>query len=162
MSGFEVAAAVAGIVSLGVQIGEGIVKLKAFAISIKEAPQNVQRFIDELDLLNHVFTDIATAHKIEQLDDLPGSSVKECLSLCQNAADILHRVVKEVNSNIEKRKVIGSMKFVLKQDSIDRIKNSLHSAQLMLILSKQTLIEYVLRIVVKACLFLMSSKRIEF
>ncbi|KAH8593031.1 hypothetical protein B0O99DRAFT_226795 [Bisporella sp. PMI_857] len=141
MSGLEVAATVVGIVSLGVQIGEGILRLKAFATSIKEAPKDVQRFIDELDILNHVFTEIATAHKTGQLDDLPGSSAKECLSLCQNAADILYRVVKEVNSDIERRKIIGSMKFVLKQSSIDRLRSSLHSAQLMLILSKQTLME---------------------
>ena len=142
MSGLEVVASVAGITSLGIQIGNGMLKLKALRDSMRDAPEEIKRLIEEMEIVGGVLREITLAHNNTQVSHLPASSAaQDSLALCQRTTELLCKLISDLDASIGKRKIVGSIKAILKQDVINRLKENLRSAQFLLILSRQTSIE---------------------
>ncbi|TGO53322.1 hypothetical protein BOTNAR_0298g00060 [Botryotinia narcissicola] len=125
-----------GIASLGLQLMDGVRKLKQFWDEVKEAPEDIQYALEELEALSLVLSDIHTSNS--NLPSIPSATVTRCLELCRRGTDILNTTVKDLNGAISKRRKIGSAKVVLKKDALDKFRNRLRDAQYMLMLSRQT------------------------
>ncbi|KAF7901113.1 hypothetical protein EAF00_003334 [Botryotinia globosa] len=125
-----------GIASLGLQLMDGVRKLKEFWDEVKEAPEDIQYALEELEALSLVLSDIHTSNS--NLPSIPSATVTRCLELCRRGTDILNTTVKDLNGAISKRRKIGSAKVVLKKDTLDKFRNRLRDAQYMLMLSRQT------------------------
>ncbi|KAF5874449.1 uncharacterized protein Bfra_004457 [Botrytis fragariae] len=125
-----------GVASLGLQLMDGVRKLKQFWDEVKEAPEDIQYTLEELDALSLVLSDIHTS--MSNLPSIPSATVTKCLELCRRGTDILNTTVKDLNGAISKRRKIGSAKVILKKDTLDKFRNRLRDAQYMLVLSRQT------------------------
>ncbi|KAF7939477.1 hypothetical protein BELL_0060g00190 [Botrytis elliptica] len=125
-----------GVASLGLQLMDGVRKLKQFWDEVKEAPKDIQYALEELDALSLVLSDIHTSNS--NLPSIPSATVTRCSELCRRGTDILNTIVKDLNVAISKRRKIGSAKVVLKKDTLDKFRNRLRDAQYMLMLSRQT------------------------
>ncbi|THV53952.1 hypothetical protein BGAL_0038g00300 [Botrytis galanthina] len=125
-----------GVASLGLQLMDGVRKLKQFWDEVKEAPEDIQYALEELDALSLVLSDIHTSNS--NLPSIASATVTKCLELCRRGTDILNTTVKDLNGAISKRRKIGSAKVVLKKDTLDKFRNRLRDAQYMLMLSRLT------------------------
>ncbi|TGO64904.1 hypothetical protein BCON_0005g01040 [Botryotinia convoluta] len=125
-----------GVASLGLQLMDGVRKLKQFWDEVKEAPEDIQYTLEELETLSLVLSDIHTSNL--NLPWIPSATVTRCLELCRRGTDILNTTVKDMNGAISKRRKIGSAKVVLKKDTLEKFRNRLTDAQYVLMLSRQT------------------------
>ncbi|TGO38231.1 hypothetical protein BHYA_0079g00320 [Botrytis hyacinthi] len=136
MAGIGIIASGMGVASLGLQLMDGIRKLKQFWDEVKEAPEDIQYALEELETLSLVLSDIHISNS--NLPSIPSATVTRCLELCRRGTDILNTIVKDLNGAISKRRKIDSAKVVLKKDVLDKFRNRLRDAQYMLLLSRQT------------------------
>ena len=127
MAELGLAASGIGIVSLALQVGDCVVRLKSFWAAVKEAPEEIKQLIEEIETLSVVLAEFE--------GDQPSNS--RCLVLCRKALTILFEVVKEVETGIGEKKKRGSVKAVLKRDKIDKLRERLARAQALLMLSSQ-------------------------
>ncbi|KAI9645574.1 hypothetical protein NHQ30_006316 [Ciborinia camelliae] len=125
-----------GVTSLGLQLLDGIRKLKQFWGEVKDAPEDMRYALEQLETLSLVLSDIHTDDP--DLPLIPSATATKCLELCRRGADMLSTVVKDLNGAISKRRNIGGAKVVLKKDTIEKFRNRLRDAQYMLMLSRQT------------------------
>ncbi|KAA8571835.1 hypothetical protein EYC84_001800 [Monilinia fructicola] len=125
-----------GVASLGLQLMDGIRKLKEFWDEVKNAPEDIQYAIGHLETLSSVLSDIHTENP--DLPPIPSVTATKCLNLCQRGVDMLSMTVKDLNGAISKGRRIGGAKVVLRKDTLEKFRNRLRDAQYMLILARQT------------------------
>jgi hypothetical protein len=125
-----------GIASLAFQVADSILKLKEFLDNVKEAPEEIKYLIEEIDTLSILLSglDADIPNKESELDS---SSMRKCWVHCSRGLGILEAIVRELDMDIGKRRRIGSFKAVLKKGSIERLKDRLKSAQIMLLMAHQ-------------------------
>jgi len=128
-----------GIASFTIQIVDSAIKLKELCGQIRDAPEEIQNLIEELEALSLVLVDVGNSDNEVVLSN----PVKICLELCARHADALSMIVKELGHEIKKRKLFGGLRTVLKKGLIDRLRERLIRAQVMLITSHLTYLEWV-------------------
>jgi len=122
-----------GIVSLAIQIGDSVLRLKNFLESVKEAPEEIRYLIEEIQTLGLVLSELAVDSALVTIP-----SVGKCMEFCSRSAEILAGIAKELDKDIGKKRRIGGIKVVLKKGEIEKLRERLRSAQFMLMLSNQT------------------------
>jgi hypothetical protein len=122
-----------GIVSLAIQIGDSVLRLKNFLESVKEAPEEIRYLIEEIQTLGLVLSELAADSALVTIP-----SVGKCMELCSRSAEILAGIAKELDKDIGKKRRTGGIKVVLKKGEIEKLREQLKSAQFMLMLSNQT------------------------
>jgi hypothetical protein len=132
MTDIGMAGSGAGIASLVLQVGHFAMRLKGFWDAVKGAPEEIKYLIDEIETMSLVLSDFETTN---QLDILGHEAVSKCLKFCKKATEVMNSVVTEVETEIKKRKKVGSIKAVLKHDTINKLRQRLMTAQSMLILA---------------------------
>ncbi|TEY40779.1 hypothetical protein BOTCAL_0421g00050 [Botryotinia calthae] len=125
-----------GVASFGLQLMDGIRKLKQFWDEVKEAPKDIHDTLEELETLSLILSDIQKSDL--NMPSIPSATATRCLELCRRGTDMLNTTVKDMNGAISKRRKIGSVKVVLKKDTLEKFRNRLREAQYMLMLSRQT------------------------
>ena len=118
-----------GVGSLALQIGDCVIRLKGFWDVVKEAPEEIKNLIEEIETLSLVLSGFEGGEHPEH------DATSRCFQLCKRAVGILDSLVKEVESEITKRKRVGSVKAVLKKGEIEKLRQRLATAQSMLMLS---------------------------
>lgn len=132
-----------GIASLGLQIGESILKLKDFWGRVKDAPEDVRYLLDEMETLKLLLSDLSILEsEIVVAPSAPSSSLSSCFVFCQRGADLLQTLLQDLNKQIVERKIMGGVKAVLKKGTIDKLRDRLRSAQGMLMISYQNYTRY--------------------
>jgi hypothetical protein len=127
-----------GVASLAIQIGDSVMKLKDFWNAVKEAPEEVNYLIEEIETLSLVLSEIGANGDNDDTAQIGSASSKKCLDLCRRGAEVLSTVVKEAEQEIAKKKRIGSVKMALKKGLVDSLRDRLKTVQFMLMLSNQT------------------------
>jgi hypothetical protein len=125
-----------GVASLAIQVADSILKLKEFLDDVKEAPEEIKYLIEEIDTLSTLLSEF-DADIPNGESELDSSSMRKCLEHCSRGLGILEAIVRELDMDIGRRRRIGSFKAVLKKGSIDRLKDRLKSAQIMLLMAHQ-------------------------
>ncbi|TVY91039.1 hypothetical protein LAWI1_G003473 [Lachnellula willkommii] len=137
MAELGVTASAISVASIAIQVGDSIIKLKDFWNHVKEAPEEIKWLIEEIETLSFVLSGVESSKARDDPPHLEPAFASRCLELCRKGAGILEAVVKEADEEIRKRKRVGGVKAVLKKGMIERLKERLRSAQLMLMLSNQ-------------------------
>ncbi|KAM3067763.1 hypothetical protein ACMFMG_011498 [Clarireedia jacksonii] len=139
MAGVDAIASVIGIASFGITLSDGIKKAKEFRDAMKEAPDDMQYALKELEILKLVLEDIRNNYT--NSPPIAPTAESQCLKLCRDGVEMLEKLVQDLNNAVEKRRRFGGAKVVLKKETIKKLQDQLGSAQRMLLLCRQTFAE---------------------
>jgi hypothetical protein len=143
-------AEVIGLVASGISIAQiagqvtsSIAKIKEFWDQVKAAPDDISYLLLEMDsfslILQHIRDDLEQNALPEIVFNNDG--VRQSLELCRSGAVELEELTNELTSKLDEksglRRKIGSIKTVLKQDDIKRLKRKLKNAIRLLSLAYQ-------------------------
>jgi hypothetical protein len=137
MAELGIAASGIGIASLGIQVADSVLKLKDFLDGIKEAPEEIKYTLEEIETISLVLSEIVQSKDNDNLAQITPLSATRCLELCQKGTTILGSAVADLDLAIRTRRKIGSIKAVLKKGTMNRLRDRLKNAQVMLMLSNQ-------------------------
>ncbi|KAK1701949.1 hypothetical protein BDP67DRAFT_453807 [Colletotrichum lupini] len=129
---FGVAAGVAGFVSLMVQIGEGVSKLRAIHDNAGKAATDISTLIRELDLLTHVMQDIIV-HASNRND----SVVQHCQADCDQVVRDLKSLIAKIPPTSKSTVKANALKFLAFRDwneNVMALQRSIQGAKINMIL----------------------------
>jgi hypothetical protein len=144
MAEFGVISGSLGIVSLAIQVANSVKKLKDFLNSVKEAPDEIKYTIRQIEALDLVLSDRGADEDDQNISEAASIAMGTCKMFLNQAAGNLQIIVKELDLAISQRKRMGSFKAVLKQSTLDKLKQRLRDAQDLLVLSNQYYLQSVL------------------
>lgn len=136
---FGVAGSAVGIISLALQLGEGISKLRDFWKAVKDAPEEILDILDELESTHEVLKEIE--HNLGNQTISPAAT--RSLGFCQKGMNILHSAVKELDGEMRKRKKWGGVKMVMKKELLEKMEKRLGRASSLMIMAHQNYTAYV-------------------
>jgi hypothetical protein len=140
------AASSISIASLAIQLADSIQKLKAFCDTVKDAPNDLQLVVAEVEVLSLGLEEIVEYLKVHERAGprtaaLP-PAVSKSLWLCQVSADGLRTLVRGLEQSMGERKMRGAIKIAFRKEKIERMKNRLQSAKLTLLIANQLFYQY--------------------
>jgi hypothetical protein len=121
-----------GVASLGIQIGQSILKLKEFVEKVKEAPETIQYLIAELEILNSILRELKKSDEEAKELGVDSLALRQCQDLCCRGSSELKDVLEEVQRKIGSRPTIGSLKAVLKMSSVEKLRDRVREARSLL------------------------------
>lgn len=113
MSGFDVAAGAAGIVSLGFQLIETSIKLNRIVKAVKDAPRTVEKLVEELKTMGMFLQHIQQDH---QYCPPSGAILDQCLVIFQHSTFELRELVDKMETCLAKRPRLGGKLYVAYKD----------------------------------------------
>lgn len=141
MSGLEIAAGGVGFISLSIQLGDSLVKLKRFYHAVKDAPQRLEMLIFELETM---------AIAMQELDQLRQESrcsrvlLDRCVSSCKMHTTRIQQVANSMSGRLTRRPRAGRLLIAAKDLDIQDLlfvletaKSSLELAYMMFLSSEQ-------------------------
>ena len=143
-----------GVVASGVSIGtlaaqatSSLIKLKGYWNQVRDAPEDIQDLLEELEILSHVLAQIEDDQRENPLSTEVSGSTSECLLYCKQGVDRLEKITAGIQSDLKassrfKRKW-GSAKVLFKTHQVDKYKARLERAIRLLSLSHQIYTRYV-------------------
>ena len=131
------------IVTIAAQISSSVIKLKSYYDELNEAPEEIRSLIERVEILSMLLTQIRDDQGGNSLPSgtLDASSASRCLENCLTGADRLKELVDDLGAEVAlskglKKKWIG-FKVLLRKTKIDKFKNRLEGAIVLLNLSYQ-------------------------
>jgi hypothetical protein len=121
-----------GVASLGIQIGQSILKLKEFVDKVKEAPETIQYLIAELEILNSILRELKKSDEEAKELGVDSLALQQCQDLCHRGSTELKDVLEDVQRKIGSRPTIGSLKAVLKVSSVEKLRGRVGEARSLL------------------------------
>jgi hypothetical protein len=131
-----VAAGAAGFVSLAIQLGDIVIRLRDIWGKIKNSGEEIGYLIEEIDILSLLLREVDDSARCEDMTRHQ-AHVKKSLSLCRSGMDTLSEVLLDLNQQICKQRLAGGLKASLKTTTITRLKERLTKSQSLLMLSYQ-------------------------
>ncbi|KUJ08813.1 uncharacterized protein LY89DRAFT_599289, partial [Mollisia scopiformis] len=131
---FGIAAGVIGVVSLSIQLADGVQKACDFCESIEDGPEDIERISAELRLLSNCLQLISHEHQSGMADPSQDSLVLSALRIAKKDINELSVFVTELTSKINpgqgkvKRKW-GRVKIALSAAKIAKMKTHVESAK---------------------------------
>ncbi|KAF7945391.1 hypothetical protein EAE96_010165 [Botrytis aclada] len=133
---FGVTGSAVGIISLAVQLGDGILKLKSFWMTVKDAPEEILYILDELDITHVLLTEIEDSLGSQTISPAAARSLR----LCQKGVDILNNAVKELEGQMQRRKKWEGVKMVMKKELLEKMEKRLGRANSLMLMAHQNYI----------------------
>jgi hypothetical protein len=131
-----------------VQIGDTIATLKECYDNLRDAPDDLRKLVQEIELFGFILTDIG-----EDLSQSPNPALGnnkhalKSLTLCKDAAKeldiICTDIVREIKSPNRLRRSLKSVRIVLQKGKIEKHKTHLQHAIQLLMLSQQCYTRYI-------------------
>ncbi|TGO30219.1 hypothetical protein BPAE_0007g01000 [Botrytis paeoniae] len=131
-----IAGSAVGIMSLAVQLGDGILKLKSFWTAVKDAPEEILYILDELDITHVLLTEIEDSLGSQTISPAAARSLR----LCQKGVDILNNAVKELEDEMRRRKKWAGVKMVMKKELLEKMEKRLGRANSLMMMAHQNYI----------------------
>lgn len=135
MDGLSTAASGFAVVSITIQLVDGIKKLHDFWNSITEAPEDIKDNLLELKVLSSVLTQIAHDKQRHEPDPTFADVLRDCCAKVSRLATLLGEIAPGFASTSSHIRRWTAMKAVLKQeklkkfqDGLERLKNTLSLA----------------------------------
>ncbi|KAF7508364.1 hypothetical protein GJ744_009355 [Endocarpon pusillum] len=120
------------VVSLGVQLASGLIKLYDFWGTVRDAPQEVGEIVLDLKLLSRILNEL-----INRKD--PSPHVKDALDHCNDKVAVLHSIVREFEPNFTSSKphirLWNKFKAAHKRQKLKRFRDSLQDTKTTLLLA---------------------------
>src|ERR1700733_3778642 len=146
MSGVEailgMAASGAGLVSLGIQLGESAVKLRRIYHAAKDAPRTVSRLVFGLETMAMALQELEL-HR--QQNSHSGALLARCITECQQSTAEIQHLVDQVDGHLAKHaRISGKVYAAFKErdmkellDDLEKAKSSLELAYMMYLAEEQ-------------------------
>jgi hypothetical protein len=115
---FGIAAGVVGVVSLGAQLGDGVVKLRNLRSTYKEADSSIDALIAELENFERLVSSVEVPASTDQNFNVDEALLEDCKRICLEVYNEVNSVLRELKSYIEGKPHRGAAKFVLFKDAI--------------------------------------------
>ncbi|KAF7890527.1 hypothetical protein EAF00_008842 [Botryotinia globosa] len=131
-----IAGSAVGIISLAVQVGDGILKLKSFWNAVKDAPEEILYILDELDITHVLLTEIEDSLGSQTISPAAARSLR----LCQKGVDILNKAIKELEDEMKRRKKWGGVRMVMKKELLEKMEKRLGRANSLMMMAHQNYI----------------------
>ena len=129
----EVVGVVVGVVSLGVQLAESLQKVKRFYDTMRGAPERLADIIDEIGSLSDILTELEQ-HPTSSGPNT-GPTMQRCVAACRKAVDRFSTFADSLESRMKRSKRLGSVKFAMKNESVESVIASLESSKSNLVLA---------------------------
>ena len=92
----EVAASIVGLAACGAQCANGVIELKQLLRSIKDAPREVTRLLDDITLLQQILQDLERRHNAFAFFSPPDVVWEATRRQCETAAEDVKDVCSEL------------------------------------------------------------------
>jgi len=129
----ETVGLVVGVVSFGVQLAESLQKVKRFYDSVKDAPERLADIIDEIGSLSDILTELEQDPTSNGVNT--GPAMQRCVAACRKAVDRFSTCASSLESRMKRSKGRGSVRFAMKNESIESVIASLESSKSNLVLA---------------------------
>lgn len=129
----EVVGVVVGVVSLGVQLAESLQKVKRFYDTMRGAPERLADIIDEIGSLSDILTELEQ-HPTSSGPNT-GPTMQRCVDACRKAVDRFSTYANSLESRMKRSKRLGSVKFAMKNETVESVIASLESSKSNLVLA---------------------------
>ena len=129
----EVVGVVVGVVSLGVQLAESLQKVKRFYDTMRGAPERLADIIDEIGSLSDILTELE--HHPTSSGPNTGPTMQRCIDTCRKAVDRFSTYANSLESRMKRSKRLGSVKFAMKNETVESVIASLESSKSNLVLA---------------------------
>jgi hypothetical protein len=124
---------VVGVVSFGVQLAESLQKVKRFYNTVKDAPERLADIIDEIGSLSDILTELEQDPTSSGTNTRP--AMQRCVAACRKAVDRFSIYADSLESRMKRSKPLGSVRFAMKNESIESVIASLESSKSNLVLA---------------------------
>ncbi|KAK5552780.1 hypothetical protein LTR46_009195 [Exophiala xenobiotica] len=140
MSGFEailgVVSAGAGLLSLGIQVGECAIKLKRLCQAAKDAPSTIKRLLFDLETMSLALGQLEQ-HRCR--DSHSEALITRCITQCQQCVQDIQQLVDKLESRLKEHPRVGGRLYTAFKErdvkellsDLERAKTSLHLAYTM-------------------------------
>lgn len=133
------AASVAGLASLAIQLGDGIVKLHTFLKDAKETPQRLLDILSDLEDFKILLEELTVNQQRHPNAATSGTNtgMTRCLSKCELGVKKITEVVTGLEQGIKKKRKFGLATAVLRKSELEELCNKLERAKISLSLAHQ-------------------------
>jgi hypothetical protein len=129
----EVVGVIIGVVSLGVQLAESLQKVKLFYDTVRDAPARLADIIDEIGSLSDILAELEQDPTSSGVST--GPTMQRCVAACRKAVDRFSILADSLESRMKRSKGRGSVRFAMKNKSIESVIASLESSKSNLVLA---------------------------
>ena len=139
MEAFATASSTVSVVSLCVQLAEKIQILHDFWNSFQDAPANIKRIAEDLDIFNHIFQQGVRTQRTDN------ATLRRLLERTEDKIVKLEELVQKFEPNFGSKRLIirkwASFRATLNKGNIEKFQRSLRDTKLDLILVGQSIAE---------------------
>jgi hypothetical protein len=128
-------AEIVGVVAASLEFGKVLLELKQIASSIKHAPEELLEVLEELELTDNILQTLADQDALLAIY-APPAVIQKCRDSCKKGVDIVRPVCLELRKAIERSKLRGSLKSVLKENLLEKARRRIERAKINLILAQ--------------------------
>jgi hypothetical protein len=125
----------AGIMSPAGQIVGIVSGLKKICSKIKNAGEDIRYLIEEVQTISLVLNEIGDYNYLEGDSPLPVAPVQRSLELCRRSTEILSEIAVDLDEQISKQRLKGVFRAALKEEAINKLRERLRFAQVLLMIS---------------------------
>jgi hypothetical protein len=127
------------IVSLGIQIADSIQKCLRFWKSVRGAPSDIGRIVEDLEALDEILNSVMAYHQdFQSSEDSPQIiPLPRALQSCANRLMDVVRTISDLEQGLQIRKLWTSLRTAFREEAINKVRRDLESAKSSLILSNQ-------------------------
>lgn len=137
----EIVASGIGMATFGIKAIKVIIELKQLSSS---APKDLSQIIQEVARLGNLLVSLKTQQADFAQFITPSPAWDECTQHCESAARELEETANSLKECIEKRKLQGTLKAIMKKDLIAKQEQNLDRAKTDLLIAQQMLIRQVI------------------
>jgi hypothetical protein len=128
---FAVAAGVFGVVSLSIQLGESIQKVKSFLADFKQASPRLAELVEEIGETHSLMKELE--HQTKMTGAVTNPLICRCIGSSRRAVEYFAQVTSELEIYGKRHKMRGALKFALSQHELTRMLNRMERAKGLLV-----------------------------
>jgi hypothetical protein len=141
MEGLAGASSVIAVVSVAVQLADGLQKLITFWKEVQDAPAEISSLFEDLEALSLVLTQVQSAAPDGSLDESTDMALENCKSKVLQLSTKVSKANLELGSQSRTRRKWAGFKITLKRPEIESLRRSIEQAKSTLIIAKLKSIE---------------------
>ena len=139
-----VAASVAGIAGVVIQITETVIKLKRLYSNIKNGPSELASLADDIAVTGSTLSHMNARHAVTGSPPVDLENIDQCRQRCKSALDDLNEIVQLLEQRTRKGRIAGSLEILIRKDAISSLRRRLEDTKTTLIMAQLAFSRYLL------------------
>lgn len=123
----------AGLASLVIQLGDGVVKLKRFCDAVRGAPQDLKDLVFEIETLSLALKQIELDQDRTRMMDR--TVLTNCLEMGQQGTDRISKITERMEKSMQRSPLLGAVKTALKERELQQLLRKLERAKSTMLLA---------------------------